>query len=62
MASKEEWIMSTENKSRYTALQIRLLIALGSVVGLQTLSMTMLNSFVDEGEEIILTALTTGRE
>lgn len=47
MASKEEWIMSTENKSRFTALQIRLLIALGSVVGLQTLSMTMLNSFVD---------------
>lgn len=47
MASKEEWIMSTENKSRFTGLQIRLLIALGSVVGLQTLSMTMLNSFVD---------------
>lgn len=39
--------MSTENKNRFTAFQIRFLIALGSVVGLQTLSMTMLNSFVD---------------
>jgi len=34
-------------ESKFTAVQIRFLIALGSVIGLQTLSMTMLNSFVD---------------
>lgn len=39
--------MSTENKSKFTAVQVRFLIALGCVVGLQTLSMTMLNSFID---------------
>lgn len=39
--------MLTENKSKFTSVQIRFLIALGSVVGLQTLSMTMLNSFID---------------
>jgi MFS family permease len=39
--------MSNENKSKFTAIQIRFLIALGCVIGLQTLSMTMLNSFID---------------
>ncbi len=35
------------NNRKFTVTQTRFLIALGCVIGLQTLSMTMLNSFID---------------
>lgn len=39
--------MSTEINNKFSAAQIKFLIALGSVIGLQTLSMTMLNTFIN---------------
>ncbi|OOM73824.1 inner membrane transport protein YajR [Clostridium puniceum] len=39
--------MAAINKNKFTKVQIRLLIAIGSVVGLQTLAMSMLNPFIN---------------
>ena len=47
-----EFMMS--NKSKFTKVQIRFLLALGSVIGLQTLSLTMLNAFINIYGETLL--------